>query len=123
MTSYTTPDRDEPIVILGAAWITHHRREVHTMPGPDLERAYRAARDLAAALGAERYRRADDGTRVQVIRHGIPSGALPEPADVLNLANVIGEACGAAYDHGSLPSSCAVADAILAAGYHRDNGE
>ncbi len=123
----STPERDQPTILLGAAWVAHHGRQLDTIPDDDLGQAYRAARDLANALGAEKYRRAteaDDGNRVQVIRHGIPVGAgHPHPDDVLALANVISAACHQAYERDCLPSSLTVADAILAAGYHRNEGE
>lgn len=119
-----TTDRDQPTILLSSAWIAHHGKQVDTIPDDDLDRSYRAAKELANALGAERYRRAsandtNQGRHTVVIRHD----NHPAPDDVVALAAVIAAACGRAYERDCLPSSLTIADAILADGYHRHEGE
>lgn len=116
-------DRDQPTILLSSAWIAHHGGQVDTIPDGDLDQAYRAARDLANSLGAERYRRAsandeNTGRHTIVIRHD----NRPASDDVVTLAAVIAAACGRAYERDCLPSSLTIADAILADGYHRHEG-
>lgn len=117
-------DRDQPTILLSAAWIAYHGGQVDTIPAADLDQTYQAARDLANALGAERYRRAsatdeNTGRHTMVIRHD----NSPAPDDVVALAAVIGAACGRAYERDCLPSSLTIADAILADGYRRHEEE
>jgi hypothetical protein len=121
----STPYRDQPTIVLGAAWIAHHDRSVDKIPTPDLDHAYRLARDLTASLGAERYRRTafpHPGPTVVADGAIVPAGQ-PDAEQVIALSAVIAAACGAAYGNGRPPSVIGIADAVLAAGYHRDEGE
>jgi hypothetical protein len=123
--TYTTPGRDRPTVLLSAAWIAYHEQAVDTIKQVDLDDAYRAARDLAAALGTERYRRtAFPHPGPTVVADGaIVPARQPDAEQVIALSAVIAAACGAAYGNGRPPSVISIADAVLAAGYHRDEEE